>query len=147
MIRIIYLILLNLALNSCEEFYPLYVTNNTSNIIYYTIAEPRTFITYPDTIGIVKNNFGNIRTGRSTNNLRSKEWKEIILALPSDTLSIYFIEGQVYENEDWEDIVNEYQILKRYDLSIEDLEALDFNVPYPPTSAMSDIRQYPPYGE
>ena len=37
------------------------------------------------------------------------------------------------------------EMLKRYDLTLEDLRKLDWTVAYPPTEAMKDIIQYPPY--
>lgn len=36
-------------------------------------------------------------------------------------------------------------ILQRYRLKLEDLQKLDWTVPYPPTEAMKDMDIYPPY--
>jgi hypothetical protein len=64
---------------------------------------------------------------------------------PADTLSIYFFETEILNNNSFENIRDNYRVLKRYDLSVEDLELLNFEIPYPPTPIMSLIKQFPPY--
>jgi len=44
-----------------------------------------------------------------------------------------------------ETIREEYKVLKRYDLSIEDIQLLNYEIPYPPTEVMRGMRMYPPY--
>lgn len=41
--------------------------------------------------------------------------------LPADTLMIYVLDAKLVESMSWDSIVNDYEILKRYDLSLQDL--------------------------
>ncbi|MCL2417576.1 MAG: hypothetical protein FWD02_06585 [Bacteroidales bacterium] len=47
----------------------------------------------------------------------------------------------------WEEIREGYKILKRYDISWQEMEELNGMIFYPPTEAMRHIRQYPPFGQ
>ena len=58
-----------------------------------------------------------------------------------DSLRVYIFDALVLEKE------LKYKTLKRYDLTLEDLRKLDWTVVYPPTEAMKDIIQYPPYSD
>ncbi len=64
----------------------------------------------------------------------------------SGILNIYIFDAEVIENTPWETVVRDYLVLKRYDLSLSDLQRLDWLVTYPPTEAMKDIQQWPEYG-
>ena len=63
----------------------------------------------------------------------------------SDTLTVYVFDASVVENTPWEIVARDYLVLKRYDLSLEDLRRLDWRITYPSTEAMKNIKQYPPY--
>ena len=58
-----------------------------------------------------------------------------------DSLRVYIFDALVLEQE------LKYKTLKRYDLTLEDLRKLDWTIVYPPTEAMKDIIQYPPYSD
>jgi len=47
----------------------------------------------------------------------------------------------IFVLNEWADI-----ILRRYDLTPEDLELLNWEVPYPPTEVMKNMKMWPPYG-
>ncbi len=68
-----------------------------------------------------------------------------IKELPADTLSIYLFHIDTLKNNTWSDVRDGYKILKRYDLSLEDLEYLDYKLSYPPDAKMSGVKMYPPY--
>jgi len=59
-------------------------------------------------------------------------WEEIIAGdrIPSDTLMVFVFDAYI-ENTDWSDVVNDYMVLKRFDLSLEDLEKMDWTIAYP----------------
>ena len=63
-----------------------------------------------------------------------------------DTLKFYVLDAYVVENTPWDIVARDYLVLKRYDLSLEDLQKLNWRVTYPPTEEMKDVEQYPPYG-
>ena len=63
----------------------------------------------------------------------------------SDTVYVYVFDAAVVDNTSWDIVAKDYLVLKRYDLSLEDLQRLNWQVTYPPTEAMKDVKQYPPY--
>jgi hypothetical protein len=64
-----------------------------------------------------------------------------------EILYIYIFDAAVIKNTSWEVVARDYLVLKRYDLTLKDLQRLNWKIAYPPTEAMKDIKQYPPYGE
>jgi len=64
-----------------------------------------------------------------------------------DTFFVFIFDAAVVENTLWEVVAREYLVLKRYDLTLEDLQRLNWKITYPPMEAMKDVKQYPPYGE
>jgi len=74
-----------------------------------------------------------------------KDWEKV-LTPPNDTVSIFFLSESVVNTYDWDEVRNKYLILKRYDLSLDDLKLLKWTIHYPPTEEMKDMKMYPPYG-
>ena len=64
-----------------------------------------------------------------------------------DTVFIYIFDATVVENTPWEVVARDNLILKRYHLTLEDLQRLNWIVSYPPEEEMRDIKQYPPFGQ
>ena len=64
-----------------------------------------------------------------------------------DTLSLFIFDADTLNMYSWEEIRSGYKILQRYDISPEDIKALKYNIFYPPTEAMKNIKMYPPYGK
>jgi hypothetical protein len=69
------------------------------------------------------------------------------LSLPADTLSFFIFDYEIIERYDWQTIRDNYMILVRYDFSHADLKKLKWNIYYPPTEEMKDMKMYPPYGK
>ena len=63
----------------------------------------------------------------------------------NDTVMIFIFDGDVIGNVDWEIVKKDYLILQRYDLSLQDLQKLNWKVDYPPTEAMKEMKMYPSY--
>lgn len=63
------------------------------------------------------------------------------------TVFVYVFDADIVENTSWGIVARDYLVLKRYDLTLEDLQRLDWKITYPPTEATKNIKQYPPYGE
>ncbi len=64
-----------------------------------------------------------------------------------DTLSVFFFHQDTLQKYKWQEIKDKYKILKRYDLSLNDLQNLNFSIPYPPDETMKNMKIYPPYKE
>lgn len=62
-----------------------------------------------------------------------------------DTVSFFMFDSKVVENNTWEEVVQNYMVLQRYDFSKEDLARLNCQIFYPPTEEMSEIHMFPPY--
>ena len=127
-------------------------TNNTDKAIYVIPS-----FAYPDTL----NGTGMGRGGLNmpykykilpgTENrdaLRMREFWEVIFSderrIPSDTLMVYVFDAELLESQTT-NIVN--TIIQRYDLSLQDLQYLNWTLTYPPSPNMSSIKMYPPYKE
>jgi uncharacterized protein Smg (DUF494 family) len=63
-----------------------------------------------------------------------------------DTIVIFLFDAYTLENNAWDTIVKRYMVLQRYDLSLQDLQKLEWMLPFPPTETMKHMRMYPPYG-
>ena len=51
--------------------------------------------------------------------------------IPSDTLMVYIFDSKVLKNTPWETVKANYLILKRYDLSLQDLKNTNWTITYP----------------
>ena len=161
-IKLLILITCLLPVLLCSECdmdreYNIYMINDSQyDIISVTnpllIDRGQTYTSYPDTtlslnrafLGIPQNK-GKERYAFGGIDLSWEYiYKNIII---NDTMSVFIFDSEILENIEWKEIRDNYMILKRYDLSLEDLQKLDFTLYYPPTEAMKDIKMYPPYEE
>jgi len=118
--------------------------NNSNNKLNYLIGVKNSGIEYADTIlPISKSNLSTLTGNTFVGN--NKSWTDRINELEQDTLSIYFFDPLTVENKGWDKVREDYLILKRYDLSIQDIIDLKYSIKYPPTSEMNKIRMYPPF--
>ena len=65
--------------------------------------------------------------------------------IPVNTWCLFIFDADTFNIYSWEEIKNGYKILQRYDINDEDLKALKYNITYPPTEAMKNMKMYPPY--
>ncbi|MEX6627608.1 hypothetical protein [Tenacibaculum salmonis] len=137
-----------------DTFYGLSVRNNSnkpisfyqaSNVSQSLLNEKLiSKLQYPDTL-INSSNITRI-VGLSTASIDiPKSWREVVSDLSKDTLSIFIFDMDIIKKEGWGKVRKDYLILKRYDLSIEDLELLNYKIPYPPTAEMFKMKQYPSF--
>lgn len=120
------------------------IQNNSDSTLKFHVASENSVLMYPDTLLPARlddlglsNITGSVLWGNSEN------WEDRIKSFGSDTLSIYFFHPDTLEMYPWEEIRDNYKVLKRYDLSIDDLKLLDFKVEYPPSEKMQNIKMYP----
>lgn len=138
----------------CRDWgeYSLCVQNNSSSDVCFSYPTlgiilddgfrfyPDTTIYYEEYVLILKQE---IRyPGVETNSLEN--WFSYF---PNDTISVFFFDVETIETIPWETICNEYLILQRYDLSIEDLRKLNGHITYPPTEEMRGMHMFPPFEE
>ena len=114
-----------------ETKYPLYIENASSHTIAFYVAASGIEHKYPDT-ALISNKFemGTIRSGGSASWYSSFPFDRLFELLPTDTLSIYLFHPDTLAKYDWNVIRNEYKVLKRFDVSLDDLKRNDFKVTY-----------------
>jgi len=74
-------------------------------------------------------------------------WEKIYKSERRDTLSFFLFDVDTLEKYSWDIVKKNYMVLQRYDLSIYDLQKLNYTLYYPPTEAMRDMKMWPRYGE
>ncbi len=148
----ILIIVLSCLLGSCKGFVTVMddieVINNSSHSIrFYLAIGNANAPVYPDTLLPTKMRpsvFHEVSPNTSGYSTSLVPWEEIVSQLPQDTLSVFIFHADTiskYTSEGiidryieligWEIIRDGYKILKRYDLSLEDLEETDFTITYP----------------
>jgi hypothetical protein len=60
-----------------------------------------------------------------------KSWEKFFQNLPYDTLSVFIFHTDTLNKYTWGEVRSGYMILKRYDLSLEDLREMEFKIIYP----------------
>ncbi len=65
----------------------------------------------------------------------------------SDKISIFVFDQDTLNKYSWTEVKESYNILIRYDLTYDDIEKLDYTIPYPPTEEMKEMQIYRPHSE
>lgn len=126
------LIILSIVLcgYSCEKLanhvYSIKIINNTNStlLFYESYNYPDTLITQnkPILMSISPKDYSHLDS--------KKDWDEVLIS-PKDTISIFILSEDTVDKYDWSIIRNNYNILKRYDLSFDDLEKQSWTLIYP----------------
>ena len=61
-----------------------------------------------------------------------------------DTLVVVVYNADTLETYGWKLVCNNY--IQKYDLTLEDLQSVNFKLSFPPTKEMKHIHMWPPYG-
>lgn len=131
-----------------EKRYPIMIKNNAEySIGFYMALVRQEGTSYPDTLLPINNKYivYNILSNTKFYEDFSVELKYIFDELPKDTLSVFIFNQDTLNTNSWETIRHDYKILKRYDLSLQDLEMLNYEVPFPPSQKLANIKQFPKY--
>lgn len=113
---------------SCEKIvdhgYYLKVQNNTNDTIWCYAS-----YSYPDTSLTEDKPLLQMMEPMSYTKLESKEeWEDV---LSKDTICIFILSNDTVDKYSWEEIRSHYNILKRYDLSLDDLKQMNYTIIYP----------------
>ena len=71
---------------------------------------------------------------------------ESVFGYEFDTLLVFIFNADTLEMLGWDTVRAYYKVEQRYDLSLEDLQNVDFKLSFPPTEDMKHIHMWPPYG-
>lgn len=124
-LSVILLVLCNVGCDKlADHVYSIKIQNNTTDTIQFYAS-----YVYPDTTIINEKPRLKMAYPSKYSYLDSKEkWEDI---LPSDTISIYILSKDTVDKYSWDLIRSGNRILKRYDLSVKDLEKQNWIVTYP----------------
>ena len=110
--------------------------NQTNRDVYVSWS-----YTYPDTLYLIHGPSpsgdplaSKVNASSSSRNpLRNRDcWEDLFGDLiPSDTLMVYLFDAEVLETVDWSTVIMENMILRRYDLSLDDLRRMNWEITYP----------------
>jgi len=124
-LSIVLLVLCNVGCDKlADHVYSIKVQNNTTDTIQFYAS-----YAYPDTAIANEKPILKMAYPSKYSYWDSKEkWEDV---LPSDTISMYILSKDTVDKYSWDLIRSGYRILKRYDLSIKDLEKQNWTITYP----------------
>lgn len=132
MVKLLICLFFLLSVSTCKEppfdrVYRFSVENKSNTLIYFLVS-----YNYPDTIiPDTYNKIKGVSPGSKTSYDSDKKWEEVFEELPADTLSIFIFDGDTISACDWQTVRNNYKILKRYDISLDDLNNNKGIITYP----------------
>ncbi len=108
--------------------------NNSSKTLYVA-----SYYYYPDTTTlIISNPVSSDNTNKvlpfSENKTALWEYgcfEDLLQSLKKDTLFVYVFDAEIVETTPWDTVLANNLILKRYDLSLEDLQNMNWTIIYP----------------
>jgi len=127
--------------------------NNAGYDIYVGFGLWYATYLYPDTSFKQLHNYELVKSNSfSTHRVGDPLDETIKQRMPRDTVSIYYFHADTVNKYPWEIIQQDYKILRRYDLSSQDIVTLKNKngipeIPYPPDERMKYMKMYPPYGK
>lgn len=136
---------------SCEKkdvHYQIWFNNNTDYCIgvFYDPYYPDTTIAYPwfpaDSTECKIQPDGN----RVYTNGHFKSTFESFFESTNDKLMFFVFDYDTITTCEWQDVVDDYMVKQRYDVSLYDLNQLDWRITFPPGEEMRNIKMWPPYG-
>jgi hypothetical protein len=103
------------------------IINNENHPVSYYVGE-----TYPDTV--IQQTKPTIKTVQPNSSFKESDWgtwDERFNKIEGGKISVFIFHSDTLNKYPWEEVRNGYMILKRYDLSLEDLKQRDFTITYP----------------
>ncbi|MBF4472947.1 hypothetical protein [Flavobacterium sp. HJJ] len=129
------LIILASILFSCESVkdtvYRIDIENQSTHTIQYYISRPEEEFVYPNTsLPTVKKVSREIKPSITNYDDSGSNWEVVYKKLPSDKMSLFIFDSDTLKKYNWENVRLNYRVLKRYDLTLKDLEDMNWTVTY-----------------
>jgi hypothetical protein len=146
-------LLLCVLLLSCESggHHEISFVNNSNRDIYVdwdslypdtTRAQWYLMVSNAKSYKILSNN-----TSMSALSVDKDSWENTFQHISSDTVMIFVYDAHALEaNQGHSGQLYDF-VIQRYDLSLQDLQRLNWTLTYPPSSNISGMKMYPPYGK
>lgn len=127
------ILLANCCENMMEKWFYIRVANISQKAIMVTAGYGRFLMNaYPDTtLPPSEPDLYKIEPNKQINLRSGFEWEKVIEEMPLDTLSIYVFDADTLNTYDWVQVKEGYKVLKRYDLSLDDLKQMNWTITYP----------------
>ena len=127
------ILLANCCENMMEKWFYIRVANISQKAIMVTAGYERFLMNaYPDTtLPSSEPDLYKIEPNKQINLRSGFEWEKVIEEMPLDTLSIYVFDADTLNTYDWIQVKEGYKVLKRYDLSLDDLRKMNWTITYP----------------
>lgn len=150
------IILILILLNSCVnyELEDLFIECDAPHNISYILVDDHNYS--PDnSIPITNEDIKTIHIDGSRKSCARyifNRWPEFIKTLPNNTLTVFIFHTDTVSHYTWDQIRQEYKVLVRYDIGVEDYNMLpgtnkSVTIPYPPAPSMESVHMYPPYDQ
>ena len=120
------------------------VNNSEENIIYFTQYNMQIDTSLSSKPLTIENSTPDRVIIKKKSLKRKGAFIALFKDLPDKVLMIYFFSYDTIAIVSWEEVVKEYKVLARYDLTLEDLERLNWTIYYPPNEKMKEIKMYYP---
>lgn len=111
----------------------LYINNDADfNIGYYAAVGGLYGSYYPDSLPLTDSLVVKKMEPKTRKILLHKQstWKRYFENLPYNKLSVFIFNSDTLDAYSWDKVRDEYKILKRYDLSLDDIRNLDYNITF-----------------
>ena len=131
---LVIIVFLTCYAGTCEKnpfarnVYSIWIENKTDKAITFLVSKK-----YPDTLLPVQGYSlaGVAPNSKTPYDFQESTWAAVFDNLPADTLSIFIFRGDTIAAYSWPEIRSGYKILKRYDLSRQDIERMNYVISYP----------------
>ena len=118
----------------CHNYISIHNVSNKNIYVEYVLGYPDTTYFKYEPNPALSPELSKVLSGQTNSNaLGSRScWEDKFKSLiKSDTVMIYVFDAQVLESTPWDTVKANYLILKRYDLSLVDLQQMNWTVTYP----------------
>lgn len=107
------------------------ILNNSDSDIYFGLS-----LRYPDTLILYPNpasagDYYKVEKHSRKKDIDDECIENIFEENSSGTLMYYIYDAQTLETVPWDSVVKKYMILKRYELSLDDLQRMNWTITYP----------------
>ena len=108
-----------------------WVQNNSNMGVSTLLGYEYPDTSIPDITGRVYRLKSALPLSKATHDFKISTWKELFEQLPNDTLSIFIFHADTVQKYNWQEIRAGYKVLKRIEISRDDLERLQYTIEYP----------------
>ena len=135
-ISLFILFTITLVIASCEKhgptpFFRITVKNNAQQAVCPMMQDWSMMLNEDTSLPEVKPSLQIVGNGGEARFDNDEDWKKEFDRAGLDSATFFFIDANVYQNNSWVQIRDNYMVLKRVKYSVAQLEAADWVIQYP----------------